>query len=71
MSILELQEKIKSKIETVKDEFELKKLLDQIEHLPQPISALNVRLHGSGKHIFGEMSDDFNEPLEDFEDYMR
>ncbi len=27
-------------------------------------------LFGSGKHLFGEMSDDFDEPLEEFKDYM-
>ncbi len=25
---------------------------------------------GSGKGLFGKMSDDFDEPLEDFKDYM-
>ncbi|MEO6149107.1 MAG: DUF2281 domain-containing protein [Mucilaginibacter sp.] len=27
-------------------------------------------IFGSGKGMFGEMSDDFDEPLEDFKDYM-
>ena len=32
----------------------------------------NIRrpVFGSGKGTFGKMSDDFNEPLEDFKDYM-
>ena len=29
-----------------------------------------VRKFGSGKHIFTYIADDFNEPLEDFKEYM-
>ena len=29
-----------------------------------------VRQPGSGKHIFKGISDDFNEPIDDFKEYM-
>lgn len=69
MSITELKAAILQRIENVNDEAMLKQLLNSIEALPSGQTG-KVRLRGSGKHIFGEMSDDFNDPLEDFADYM-
>jgi hypothetical protein len=33
-------------------------------------AGLPVRKFGCGKHIFTYVADDFNEPLEDFKEYM-
>lgn len=36
----------------------------------QSEASENVRDFGSGKHIFTNVSEDFNEPLDDFNEYM-
>jgi prevent-host-death family protein len=43
------------------------KPLVKLEPLPE---ARPKRQIGTGKHIFISMSDDFDEPLEDFKEYM-
>lgn len=44
----------------------LKNNLNQSKDLP-PLK----RNFGDGKHIFKNISDDFNEPLDDFNEYMK
>lgn len=42
------------------------KLKEEVANDPK-----GVRKFGDGKHLFGYIADDFNAPLEDFEEYMK
>ena len=36
----------------------------------QPVEKDKMREFGSGRHIFTNIAEDFNEPLDDFKEYM-
>lgn len=74
MSIIELKSKVHEQIERLSEE-QLKKLQEIIEQefksSPQKKTQSKKRgLIGSMKGIVTYMADDFNEPLDDFKEYM-
>ncbi len=47
------------------------KILQAIQSLRKQKVVVKKRQFGSGKHLIGKIADDFNEPLDAFEDYLK
>jgi hypothetical protein len=65
--IAKLPENLKLKVEDYVDALMLDEDQNKKAILAEP---LRRPVFGSGKGIFGKMSDDFDEPLEDMREYM-
>lgn len=50
---------------------QLQDVLDLMEGLPEASGAKRIPRFGSGRHLGIQLADDFDEPLEDFAEYMQ
>ncbi|MBX3052390.1 MAG: hypothetical protein KF753_12980 [Caldilineaceae bacterium] len=50
---------------------QLQDVLDLMEGLPESVGPKPVPRFGSGRHLGIQLSEDFDEPLEDFAEYMQ
>ncbi|MEA3495557.1 MAG: type II toxin-antitoxin system prevent-host-death family antitoxin [Bacteroidota bacterium] len=56
-------------IATLSDEYSISKILSLKKEL-SATSKTKAKIFGSGKHLFEFISDDFNEPVADFNEYQ-
>jgi len=55
----------------LKDASAIKKIFNLMQSESKQRNKNTARKFGSGKHIFTYISEDFDEPLEDFKEYMK
>ncbi|MCF8236377.1 MAG: hypothetical protein K9G67_11305 [Bacteroidales bacterium] len=58
-------------ITQIKDRQSISKLLSLKKELSNKKKKEDILLFGSGKHLIEYVSDDFNEPLDVFEEYQK